>query len=321
MIDSPRIAALLFRRVGDSLLATPALRAVKLRYPMSKVFVLCEPQVQRIFQGLSFIDEIMLIEPAANFMKLGTLVRRRKADIVLDFLSDSRSATACRISGVQTRIGIERKGRSWLYTTTIPRQNESEPVYSAVHKMLLAEAVGAKPLNREIEFALFPRDLDFAASEWQLRGWNDQSRIAAFFVHSRREYKRWPLSHYAELIRRLMAAGTVFPLILSTPGDEDSISELRHFCPVDDCHIITLGDLGYLGAVLKRCSVYIGNDGGPKHIACAVRTPTVTIFTHDSSAYWTPPGNNLHLALNGRLSANDVWPLILDHLQTTQHDR
>jgi ADP-heptose:LPS heptosyltransferase len=57
--------------------------------------------------------------------------------------------------------------------------------------------------------------------------------------------------------------------------------------------------LGALAACLKRCRLFIGNDGGPKHLAVAVETPTLTLFGAEPSEFWTPPADSRHVALGG----------------------
>jgi ADP-heptose:LPS heptosyltransferase len=74
--------------------------------------------------------------------------------------------------------------------------------------------------------------------------------------------------------------------------------------------IASFTDLGDMAAFLKLCQCYVGNDGGPKHLAVAVGAPTVTVFQNDPWEYWTPPDGSRHVAVGGPNQSpevDDVW--------------
>jgi ADP-heptose:LPS heptosyltransferase len=305
-----RIKTLLFRRVGDSLLATPALRALKKQYPEALLTVISEPQVARVFAGNPWVDEIVTVPRGPSVLRLAAALRRHGApDMSMDFLSDPRSALACRISGAEQRLGVGVHGRRWAYTQTIGQQTLSSPRYSAAHKLELAALAGAALTDLSTEFYLTSDDRNFAEAAWQERGWSEMTVVTAFFVHARRDYKRWPLDDFCTVIRRMHEGGDALPLVLVTPGDESTAAELRARTRLDAPHIISVDTLGELGAVLQRCRLFIGNDGGPKHLAVALGTPTVTIFISDSPVYWTPPDTQRHVALSSFTSLPSITPL------------
>lgn len=319
--SAERIAALLFRRVGDSLLATPALRAVKRHLPDAHIIAVCERQVKRVFSHNPSIAEIVEVNTSASLFELGSALRRIRPTVILDFLSDPRSGLASLVSGARRRVGIRRRGRGWMYSDLVARQDTAHPVYSAVHKLALAAAIGADERDTSTEFHLSESDRAFAKSAWQERMWNDSMRVAAFFVHSRREYKRWPLDNFCAIIRRLHDEHFAQPLLLVTPGDQDVVNDVRERTGLSVHHAISLDDLGHLGAVLERCSVLIGNDGGPKHIAVALGIPTVTVFTHDSPVYWTPPDDSRHIALGVRATPDEVGEVVCSILSRSPHEQ
>jgi len=314
------VAALLFRRVGDSLLATPALRALKQHRPEAHVLVLSEPQVARIFEHNPSVDEIVTVGGPALLVSLAAVLRISRPTIALDFLSDPRSGLACLLSGARQRVGIAGRGRNWMYTNTVPRQNPAQPVYSAVHKLSLAAAVGAESQDTATEFHVTEDDRAFADAVWSERGWDRSRRVAAFFVHSRREYKRWPLDRFCEVIRRVQKESPIVPLVLVTPGDESAVSELRARAELPVRHAVHVADLGHLAAVLERCAVLIGNDGGPKHMAVAVGTPTLTLFMQDSPLLWTPPGHHLHAALGPHATPDEVVTALLRSAELREYE-
>jgi ADP-heptose:LPS heptosyltransferase len=312
------ICTLLFRRVGDSLLATPAIRAIKKHFPARKLLVFAEPQVYRVFELIPWIDKIVDTGKSPSPFHLARLLRHNgQPAVTVDFLSDPRSTLACFFSHSKMRVGFAQPMRSLLYHKRVSLQDPLNPIYSAAHKLKLALALGAESDSLETDFYLKPPDLEFAR-EWQKRANITQSQhIIAIFPYSRREYKRWPADHYVELCRKLAASPNIIPLLISGPGEANYCRAISDSAGLNRRHTLVFHDLGEMAAVLRISNLYVGNDGGPKHLAVAVKTPTVTIFQNDPPEYWTPPNNAQHIALSsdaasmsGALSVDSVYDTV-----------
>ncbi|MBL0060166.1 MAG: glycosyltransferase family 9 protein [bacterium] len=293
------IAALLFRRVGDSLLATPAIRALKERYPKSRTFVLCEPQVIRVFEGLAYVDEIVNVGNSPSSLMLANALRAiPNLGASVDFLSDPRSALACAMGGAAIRVGFAKSLRRIMYTHRVAVQASASPVYSAIHKLKLAEALGANSSNWMPDFALKSENEVFA--ETQLRERNlTLSGTIAFFVTSRREYKRWPLERFAEVTDFIQSFDKKSIAVIGGENERGSIEEFCSLANLSVNNVSVFTNIGEMAGFLSHCELFVGNDGGPKHLAVAVGTPTVTIFQNDPWEYWTPPNSSLHIAVGG----------------------
>jgi ADP-heptose:LPS heptosyltransferase len=110
-------------------------------------------------------------------------------------------------------------------------------------------------------------------------------------------------------------------LLLVTPGDESAVAELRARSGLPVQQTVPVADLGHLGAVLERCAVLVGNDGGPKHMAVAVGTATLTVFMQDSPLFWTPPDHPLHVALGPQATPSEVVSSLLQLAELRAHER
>jgi ADP-heptose:LPS heptosyltransferase len=106
-----------------------------------------------------------------------------------------------------------------------------------------------------------------------------------------------------ELCRKLTASPSIIPLLISGPGEASYCKAIAEYAGLDQKHSLVFSDLGEMAAMLSSSSLYVGNDGGPKHLAVAVKTPTVTIFRNDPPEYWTPPNHALHIALTSDASS------------------
>lgn len=299
------IAALLFRRVGDSLLATPALRALKARYPKSAMIVLCEAQVRRVFEGLDYIDKIACLESSSSLALANALRAIPNLAATIDFLSDPRSALASAMGGASVRVGFAKSLRRIMYTHRVAVQDGDNPIYSAAHKLKLAEALGAHSENVLPDFVLFDENRSVADKLFQESNLR-KSQTAAFFITSRREYKRWPLDRFIEIVN---AVQSELELLVTVIGGENERSVIEEFCKTANLpsgSAVHFSNIGDMAAFLSNCKLYIGNDGGPKHLAVAVGIPTVTIFQNDPWEYWTPPESSRHVAIGGKSQSPSI---------------
>ncbi|MFH1010269.1 MAG: glycosyltransferase family 9 protein, partial [bacterium] len=244
-----------------------------------------------------------------------------------DFLSDPRSALLSRMTGAPVRIGIGYRGRGWAFTHSIPCQDPNRPMYSARHKAQLAEPFG-EPVstNCALEFFLRSEDEEAAAHLWKQKGWSKETPVVALGVHSRREYKRWPVERFAQVAQRLIYECEAAIAVLAGPGEEVPAQQVLRLLGDSRAHLLQPNSLGSLAACLSRCRLFLGNDGGPKHLAVAVGTPTVTLFGDEPFEFWTPPDNPSHIALGGRqlgekglasLTSQEVFEAARDLLATT----
>ena len=134
-------------------------------------------------------------------------------------------------------------------------------------------------------------------------------RVVALHAGSGGATKRWPAPHFAELTRRLVAAGWR-PLLIEGPADlEATASVLAALGPL--AHVVPVARglaVGALAALLRRCAGYAGNDSGVSHLAALAGVPTLALFGPSDPARWAPLGPRVRIlrAPNGDLAAQDV---------------
>lgn len=116
--------------VGDCVMAAPALRAIRARFPRSRVVHLIEPNLRDLVRGNPFMDEILEWPPQSGrrpwsrpFRKLVASLRERRFDLAVLLPNSFRSALLVALAGVPRRVGYDRDGRGWLLTHRIPVRN------------------------------------------------------------------------------------------------------------------------------------------------------------------------------------------------------
>ena len=290
------------RRIGDILMCTPSIRAFKQAFPDCQLDFLTE--MPDVLQGNPHINSIIAVNNAKRSSiiyqyKLIKKIRNAGYNLVVDFFANPRSAYYSFLSGASTRLSYGFGHRRWAYNLIPPRPNV--PLYSALDKLRMLEAIGIKSDDPRLEF--YPSPDDRLKIQTIIPNTINKPTISISPV-SRREYRRWPIENYARLCDILAFHFNAQIAILAGPCEEAFADQLAN--QVDAKPLVpNIKSLGMLGAFCERVSLHIGNDNGPKHIAVACGAPTFAIFGPESPVSWTYPDYSRHRWIQAREFCDD----------------
>lgn len=293
-----RILLIQLRRIGDVLLTTPAVRALRARWPHAQIDYLTEAPAEQLFLANPHLDRVLLVAPKARGREYLRLIRRLRAahyDVALDFFGNPRAALLTGFCGAPRRIGFAFRGRRWAYTDAITIPVAPPLRYSAEDKLLLARALGAEEKELGLVFPLTAELRSWAQSELQARGWDPRRLLVALCPFSRLADRLWPPERYARFADALIERYQAQILLLYGPGENplaDLVRAQMRYAALPDLPVRTLP---HLAALLAEADLYLGNDTGPRHFAIARGTPTLTPFgRYAHPENWTPPGCPQH---------------------------
>ena len=300
-----RVLVIQLRRLGDLLMVTPLLRQLHGAFPLAEVDLLCEPAGLPIMRLNPHLNELLTIPAHSTIVDLLDLARQlraRRYDWVVDCQGLPKTALLARLSGASVRVGFG--GRWWRAPAYSHRYTRHDADYSARDKLrLLARALdaGAAPDLADLDLDFLVGGETRRQAENFCRAWfpgeaclpparpGGPARwpMAALFGVSRQPYKIWPPERLAEIGRRLAERGWR-PFLVHGPGEEESarlVAALLEGALVD----YPLPDLPVLKEILARCALFVGNDGGPKHLAASAGVPTLAVFGRVHPEAWTRP--------------------------------
>jgi ADP-heptose:LPS heptosyltransferase len=290
-----RILLTQLRRIGDVMMTTPAVAAVRAARPGARITYLTEAPAHHIFRHNPHVDEVLL-HPRGRSPRelLGFLadLRRRRFDVVVDFFGNPRSALLTRLSGAPRRIGFDFRGRRYAYTERIPLLGRQ--AYSTDHKAALVEPLGARVSDLVPQVYLSALERRQVAERLAILGVRPEDFLVVVCPVSRRSYKTWPAARFAHLADILIERYAAKVLLYFGPGEEAFANAVRLEMVHRALPDFPVDDLLVMGALMERAHLFVGNDGGPRHFAIARGTPTLTVFGKDFPAAWTPPGQTLH---------------------------
>jgi ADP-heptose:LPS heptosyltransferase len=289
-----RILVIRHRAAGDLLLTTPALRALRAAFPSASIEVLVARRMEGLLEGNDDVDRVTTVDRGSTLSQAGLYARLARGGyaMVLDLVSNPRSAFMTALTRARVRAGYDIPGRAWAYTLRVPR----EPVdaagrpavrYAPEAALDVVRALGIAPAGLGLRFrvserarALIDRWLQSVAADC------GGKPLVACLPTGSWSAKTWLPDRFAATMDAL--SEEAMPLWIWGPGELAAVESVRSRMERGSLLAPPTG-WQELGALLERCALLVCNDSGPKHVAVALGTPTVTIFGPTHPVTWHPP--------------------------------
>jgi len=289
--------------IGDFLMATPALRALKLHGSVHSVTLLAGNSIAAVVQGNPHLDKIYYLDDAmifkgsflaklAEVLKISWRLRREKFDLGFNFHRDWRFNIILFLAGCKKRIGFVSGRKSWLLSEGVAITGIKHHIF---HYCDLLKGLGIFCLDFKMEFPLTEVVLNAAAAKFlQPEKLIDYVVLApggAANVKEEMDSRRWGAENYAALAGLLIGAGRRV-VLLGSGGDQKIASLIKAAQPevIDFCSQTNLAEAA---ALLKKSRLVVCNDSGLMHLAAAVGAPIIAIFgpTHPEEKKPLSAGN------------------------------
>jgi ADP-heptose:LPS heptosyltransferase len=311
-----KILAIKLRSMGDTVLMAAPLIELHQAYPQSEIHTLVPRSWAPLLEGIPGIAKIWTYERGKNTIQraqamasLTLQLRREKYDGVINFHASPSSATLAFATGAKVRAihfhGHQDKNK--YSTVEIPGKGTIKPIIERDMDTLRALGIHV-PAGRTPQIFIQTSEIQEAARLLQKLGLT--SPILGMSLGASRRTKCWPVERFAGLALEWIRdqGGSVIAIagpleVNETHGFLKSIDDLLAAEVADPksraeirARICTMNELSVrqLGAVLSHLSVLAGNDSGPKHVAIAVDTPTVTLFGPEDPFEWHPYSRERH---------------------------
>jgi heptosyltransferase-2 len=282
------IAIFLPNWIGDVVMATPAIRALRERHAGARMIAVCRPYVAGVLEGSPWFDQHIFLDRTGQWdnrwPSVAWKLRRVGIDMAVLFPNSFRSALTAWLGGCKRRIGYYRDGRGWMLSDRLQSLRDDKghfkptPIIDDYNR--LAEAAGCASPGRRME--LFTTAADEAAADAVFRKLN---------LHGGEVYclnpgaafgaaKFWPAESFAALAQKLVDLRGCKVLVLCGPSERDQARQIAKLAAGPS--IYSLADeplsLGLTKALIRRCTLLVTTDSGPRHFAAAFNRPVVSLF-------------------------------------------
>jgi heptosyltransferase-2 len=265
--------------VGDVLVTTPALRAIREAYPSCEITALIRPASGIVLAGIPNVKRFLPLAkedrsgPMA-VLQFASWIRAQGFDAAFVFRPSFRSALIPALGGVPVRAGLASEGRGFLLTHRAPFMREESEV---LKHLKVVGLVGIPEAGQELEMFLTDDERNEAA---RLIEAMPGRPLVAIHPGANWPVRRWPAERFAELGARLADGVGAHVAYLAGPADAETIDAVEHWYVSQGRGkptVVRPPNVRVMAAVFESADVAVTNDSGPLHIASAVGSQAVFI--------------------------------------------
>jgi heptosyltransferase-2 len=290
--EPARILVVLPNWVGDVVLATPALRALRTRFSGAHITVLCRSHLADILSGGDWMDEVVhwprtdarsRQRRRESLLGLAGRLREQEYDWAVLLANSFRTALVARLAGIRRRIGYDRDGRGLLLTDRLlPERRDGRfvPLPMIRYYNAMARYLGCRECPTLPELFTTPEQDEAARRLMEEVGVQAAQPIVALNPGSSYGVaKRWPAERFAAVADGLSESHGAVVFVLCGPKEIETAHEVARLARAR----VTVMDgskmsLGMSKALIRRARLLVTNDTGPRHFANAFGTPVLTVF-------------------------------------------
>lgn len=280
-----RILIIMMGGIGDMILLTPALKALRKAYPSSTLSFLLGPYgAEKVIEGSDLINGKIIINPEKYKGVKGKikLIRElRKENFHLSITSTGtnpiKSGLLCYLARIKNRLGEDIGGKGFFYNLKVPFHPESHNVESNLHML---QKLGINADDKRIYVYRSSEDKYFASKiiadhhleEKLLIGIHPGSGVHQAW------FRRWPKERFARLADGMIDKYKATVMIFGGADEMSLACEIKALMNSNPILMAGKTTLTQAAALIEKCRLFISNDSGLMHVACAVHTPVIGLY-------------------------------------------
>jgi len=286
-----RVLVVRLRSIGDTVLSTPALYALRRFLPDAQIDVLLESWVAPVLEGFRAVNNIITTERGSTRSRAQVIKRLRAAhyDVAYNLHGGTTATLLTRASGARHRVGYKSYQYSRLLNHLAPPSSElwgMEKTHSVEQQLALPGWTGVPVTDRPpTRLAVNEKAASLVAERLRAAGLDDAKPLALIHPAAAFDTKRWAANNFARVVEDLESRGFQ-SVAIAAPDEKHVLDELI----VNSRARVTTFTipLPEVIALAARSSLFVGNDSGIAHIAAAMRVPSVVIFGSSNVKHWRP---------------------------------
>lgn len=318
-----------FGQLGDAVLSLPALRFLRERFPNAQITAMAGQPADQVIELSRYTDATIAVDRVAlrdgprlgstkQILQLVRNVRRRRFDFVIDLHSLYETNLLGFLSGAPVRLFGPRRRRSFDFLSNFkPVPPFEDPSKHAVDRYLdVLTPLGSNGVSRIPLLKISREDDQWALEFLRERGADDRARLVGMFPGAGHPTRRWAVSNFVALAEKLTQKQGAQSVVFVGPEEESFIDEI-HQKFSGSTIVASLADISRLGSVLARLDVFVSSSTGPMHLAAAVGTPVVVLYSRLTPDSFTPVGEIHRIVFSksvADISVDDVYNATIEVL-------
>ncbi len=286
-----RVLIVKLRSIGDTVLVTPALTALRKFLPDAQIDILLEDWVAPVLDGFDAVDNVLAFGKGLTArLQMAKRIRSARYDVVFNMHGGTTATFFVRASGAAHRVGQASCQYSFLYNHLLLSAHDfwqKDKVHTVEQQLALLGFAGVPVNGRSCTLLVVtPKSRNTLEEKLKTMGFDHAARFAVIHPMAAFDSKRWAAEKFAAAIDRLSRMG-INSIAVGTKNDIDQLNDLKRLCNAP-LYVSNDIDLPETTALLSKACLFVGNDSGIAHMAAAMQVPTVVIFGSMNRDHWYP---------------------------------
>ena len=308
--DASHILCIRLDYLGDVLMCTPAMRALRDSAPGRRLTLLSSPGGAAVASFIPELDDALAfqapwmkpsaIQEANAVPAMAETLRAGRFDAAVIFTTYSQSALPaamlCQMAGIALRLAHCRENPYQLLSDWVPETEPQQQVRHEVQRQLdLVAGVGCRTRDERLSFSVPQADLAWARAALAQRDIGPGTRWVLMHPGATAASRRYPPAQWAQALRLLAEDG--MQAVFTGSAEEGALIDgIRDAAGMPSHSLAGQATLGQLGALIAMAPVMVSNNTGPAHIAAALGTPLVDLYalTNPQHTPWQSPSRVLY---------------------------
>ncbi len=281
--------------VGDAVMTTPAIGAIRESFPQAEITLLANPLVAQLFSPHQWIDRVITFDRNGvhrglfGRFRLAQELRKAAFDVAIILPNSFDSALVPWLAGIPVRLGKSSDGRGFMLTARYCPDARQAVAHEVEYYLGLVRHFGITgqaqvPLLTVTEAEAHSADLRLAehglSADDLIVGINPGAAFGSA--------KRWYPERFGEVAERLAGEWDAKVVVFGGAGETDIAAGIERHLAGRCCNLAGKTSVRELMALIRRCNFFVTNDSGPMHIAAALGVPLVAVFGSTDHATTSP---------------------------------
>ncbi|MBC8199086.1 MAG: lipopolysaccharide heptosyltransferase II [Desulfobacterales bacterium] len=285
--------------IGDAVMTTPAVRAIRKNFPDAKISLLTKPWVAPVFSDSPYVDNLLIYDEAEKHkglsgkLRLARELKQYGFDAAILLQNAFEAALITFFAGIPCRIGYNTDVRGFLLTHSVFCTPQIKKMHQTGYYLGILQGIGLKADGLGLDLVVNKKYQKRAVEILEEHGISRTNRLVGINPSATfGPAKQWFPERYAALSDKIHEVFGADILLFGGPGDRElgrKISKMMKYPPVD---LSGKTDLGEAIALINMCNLFITNDSGLMHVAAAFDIPLIAIFGSTNPVTTGPKGLN-----------------------------
>ena len=306
--------------IGDIIVATPVYRSIRKAFSKAKITLLTSPGrrdlpgAQEIIAPLSLVDYLTLYYPeemssVKNLIKFFRWIKREGYDFLIylpanqwGFRHILRDMVFFRLAGIRYAVGFVIYEGYYFY-----KKYHQMPVSEVERLSKLLAPIGITPDTRTLEFPVKSEDRYFASDLFRQCGIKKEKLTIVLHPGGKKPSKLWPKKNFTQLIDKLIEELNGQVILVGSADEIEMVNEITELIHHEVFNLAGKLTLFQLAAVIERAHLMVSSDSGPMHIAEALNTPVVALFSGVDIPYLWYPCGDIHTVIRKEVNCSPCF--------------